>query len=71
MQREELKNINALVTIVIPTKNEENAIEKVIDELHDYGFNNILVVDGFSTDRTVELARKKGAKVEFQQVLKV
>ncbi len=66
MQREELKNINALVTIVIPTKNEENAIEKVIDELHDYGFNNILVVDGFSTDRTVELARKKGAKVVNQ-----
>lgn len=66
MQREDLKNINSLVTIVIPTKNEENAIENVIDELHSLGFTNILVVDGFSTDRTAELARKKGAKVIHQ-----
>lgn len=66
MQREELKNINKLVTIIIPTKNEENAIERVIDELHSLGFTNLLVVDGYSEDKTVELAKKKGARVIFQ-----
>ncbi|GIU71758.1 MAG: hypothetical protein KatS3mg003_1237 [Candidatus Nitrosocaldaceae archaeon] len=66
MQEEELKDINKLVTIVIPTKNEENAIESVIDELHDLGFANILVVDGYSTDKTVDLAKKKGARVIHQ-----
>lgn len=56
-------DINKRVTVVIPTKNEEAAIEKVIDELHSLGFYNILIVDGFSTDNTVNLAKKKGARV--------
>ena len=54
------------LTIVIPTLNEEEAIGKVIDELRALGYNNILVVDGHSKDRTVEIVRKRGVKVILQ-----
>ena len=56
------------VTIVLPVLNEEKAIGKVIEELRMEGYSNILVVDGYSTDRTVDIARGKGAEVVFQQV---
>ena len=55
------------VTIVLPTLNEEKAIGLVIDELRKEGYNNIIVVDGYSSDRTVEIARSKGVKVIFQE----
>ena len=42
------------VTIVIPVLNEEKAIGQVIEELRMGGYSNILVVDGYSTDRTVD-----------------
>jgi len=54
------------VTIVIPTLNEAESIGSVIDELKECGFSNILVVDGHSTDRTVEIAREKGVSVVLQ-----
>jgi dolichol-phosphate mannosyltransferase len=54
------------VTVLIPTLNEEEAIEKVIREVRECGFKNILVVDGYSEDRTVEIARSLGAKVVYQ-----
>ena len=47
------------LTIVIPVKNEEGAIGKVIDELYQEGYKNILVVDGYSIDKTVEIAKSK------------
>jgi len=55
------------VTIVLPTLNEEKAIGLVIDELRKAGYNNIIVVDGYSSDKTVEIARSKGVKVIFQK----
>jgi len=54
------------VTILIPTLNEEEAIEKVIQEVRECGFKNILVVDGYSKDRTVEIARNMGVRVVYQ-----
>jgi dolichol-phosphate mannosyltransferase len=54
------------ITIVIPTLNEAEAIGKVIDELKQEGYKNILVVDGYSNDGTPEIARQKGAKVIYQ-----
>jgi len=54
------------VTIVIPTLNEAEAIGKVLDELKQEGYTNILVVDGYSHDGTVEIAREKGAVVVYQ-----
>ncbi|HKG31285.1 MAG TPA: glycosyltransferase family 2 protein [Nitrososphaeraceae archaeon] len=49
---------NALLTIVIPTLNEQEAIGKVLDELFSIGLTNILVVDGYSSDGTLETAKK-------------
>ncbi|WP_197704277.1 S-layer glycoprotein N-glycosyltransferase AglJ [Thermococcus henrietii] len=54
------------VTILIPTKNEEEGIGWVIDEFKKLGYTNILVVDGHSTDRTREIAKEKGATVIVQ-----
>ena len=54
------------LTVVIPTLNEADAIGKVIDELREYGYNNILVVNGHSDDGTAEVAREKGVHVILQ-----
>ena len=56
-----------LVTVVIPTLNEEEAIGKVLDELFSEGFSRVVVVDGGSTDRTREIAASKGARVVMQE----
>lgn len=56
------------VSVVIPTRNEEASIGRVLDELHQ-AFEGtsrtyeILVVDTLSEDRTVAIAREKGARV--------
>jgi len=54
------------VTIVLPVLNEEEAIGKVIEELRTEGYSNILVVDGYSKDRTVEVAKENGIELIFQ-----
>ena len=57
------------VVVVIPTLNEERAIGLVIEELLAQGLSKeqIVVVDGRSTDRTREIARRKGVKVIIQK----
>jgi glycosyltransferase involved in cell wall biosynthesis len=45
------------ITIVIPTLNEEEAIGNVIDDVRMNGYENIIIVDGNSTDRTVEIVK--------------
>jgi glycosyltransferase involved in cell wall biosynthesis len=62
-------SINALrdrVTVVIPTLNEEEAIGLLIDEIKEAGYRRVLVVDGYSKDKTVMIASDKGAKVVGQ-----
>jgi dolichol-phosphate mannosyltransferase len=54
------------VTVVLPTLNEEEAIGRVIQELKEAGYRNILVVDGYSTDGTAKVAESNGAFVVFQ-----
>ncbi len=58
-----LEDMRKQVTIVIPTLNEERAIGPLIDEIKAAGYVQVLVVDGYSTDRTVEIARQNGGKV--------
>ncbi len=60
---ETMAKLREQVTVVIPTLNEEEAIGPLIDEVKAAGYNNILVVDGYSKDRTVEVARARGARV--------
>jgi dolichol-phosphate hexosyltransferase len=54
------------VTIVIPVLNEEEAIGPVLKELVELGYSNILVIDGYSTDSTVAIAKKFGVPVVQQ-----
>jgi len=54
------------VTIVLPVLNEEEGISVVIDELLENGYSNILVVDGYSTDLTAQVARQKAVTVVEQ-----
>ena len=53
--------------LIIPTKNEQEAIEGLVSESRAIGFSNILVIDGFSSDFTSEIAKKVGARVIFQE----
>ncbi len=50
------------ISIVIPTLNEEKNLPKVLKDIPK-DIYEVIVVDGHSTDRTVEIAKKFGAKV--------
>ena len=54
-------NVSNKITGIIPTFNEENHIEAAIDSLNFT--DEIIVLDSFSTDTTVERAKSKGAKI--------
>jgi dolichol-phosphate mannosyltransferase len=58
-----LEELRDNVTVVIPTLNEEEAIGPLLDEIKSAGYNKILVVDGYSEDRTARIAVEKGAQV--------
>lgn len=60
------QNAGTETLLMIPTLNEEEAIEELIAEARASGFTNILVVDGFSRDHTREVAEKLGARVMLQ-----
>jgi glycosyltransferase involved in cell wall biosynthesis len=51
------------IEILIPTFNEEGNIESTILELNEKGFFNIKILDGQSTDKTVEISKKLGCKI--------
>lgn len=61
------------IVVMIPALNEERSIGKVIDdiprkELMNRGYEvRVVVVDGQSTDRTLAIAREKGAYVLVQK----
>ncbi len=57
---------NENVCILLPTLNEEATIGQVIRDFHSEGFDNILVIDGNSKDRTREIAEAEGARVVVQ-----
>lgn len=50
------------ITAIILTKNEENFIGQCIDSISEV-VKRIVVVDSYSTDRTVEIAKSKGAEI--------
>ncbi|MCX9083813.1 MAG: S-layer glycoprotein N-glycosyltransferase AglJ [Candidatus Methanoperedens sp.] len=54
------------VCILIPTLNEGKTIAGLVCEFKSLGYNDILVVDGHSTDDTVVQAKNAGARVVLQ-----
>jgi dolichol-phosphate mannosyltransferase len=54
------------VCVLVPTLNEAETIGEVIDGFTSRGFENVLVVDGHSTDGTTDIARNHGARVMEQ-----
>jgi glycosyltransferase (TIGR04182 family) len=54
------------VCVLIPTLNEEESIESVVNDFKALGFENILVADGHSTDATVSRAERAGARIFLQ-----
>lgn len=57
--------MSQLISVVIITYNEEKNIVQCIESIESIA-SEIVVVDAFSTDQTVELARKTGAKVTLR-----
>ena len=57
-----------VVSVIITTKNEEKNIENCLRSIKGQTFANIelIVVDNFSEDRTVEIAKKYTTKVYFK-----
>ncbi len=52
------------VTVVIPTKNEAQMVRGVVESVYPYA-DEILVVDGHSTDDTQKIALELGVRVEL------
>lgn len=51
------------ICVLVPTLNEEEGIEKTINSIPKK--YDTVVVDGHSTDKTVEIAKNSGAKIIF------
>ena len=50
------------LTIIILTKNEEQNIEKCISSFRNVS-QRVVIVDSYSTDKTVEIAKSLGAEI--------
>lgn len=51
------------ISVIIIAKNEEARIARALDSVRAWAPEDLIVVDGLSHDRTVEIAREKGARV--------
>jgi len=54
------------VTVIIPAFNEEKCIAEVIKDIQKESVDEILVIDGNSTDKTREISENLGARVMIQ-----
>jgi glycosyltransferase involved in cell wall biosynthesis len=61
---------HAKIDVTIATKNNEETIERCIENIKKYiPYNKIIVVDGGSKDDTVQIAKRLGAHVYFENGL--
>ncbi len=56
----------AEVEILVPTLNEEGNIKNTIRGIKENGFNNITILDGNSSDSTMEFAKSMGCQVRLE-----
>ena len=61
-----------MISIVIPTKNNGDVLEQCLGSIGELDYLEdvveVLIVDGHSTDNTVEIARKYGCNVVYEDV---
>jgi glycosyltransferase involved in cell wall biosynthesis len=55
------------IGVVIPARNEEQSLTVVLEALQKIGIDDVLVIDGNSADRTVEVAKDFGVNVILQE----
>ena len=62
------KKLDVSVTVILPTLNEEEGVGDTIDAIPKKFCKNleVLIVDGNSSDKTREIAQKKGARVHIE-----
>lgn len=61
-----------LISIVIPTLNEEKNIEYVLKDIGNFFSRNkyryeVIIIDGYSSDKTIEIAKKYNAKIFYDE----
>ncbi|MCW4017838.1 MAG: glycosyltransferase family 2 protein [Candidatus Bathyarchaeota archaeon] len=57
-----------MLSIILPTLNEEEGIVETLSQINELDLDKeVLVVDGLSTDNTVENAKKMGAKIVIEK----
>lgn len=66
LEEPNVENPASLITVIIPTLNEDKNIEDIIRKLRDLHYSRILVIDGNSHDQTVEIAKNLGVNVLLQ-----
>ncbi|MCE2440671.1 MAG: glycosyltransferase family 2 protein [Candidatus Latescibacteria bacterium] len=54
------------ISVVIPVFNEQDAIQNVLSDIPSHLNADVVVVDNGSTDRTVDLARRMGARIVYE-----
>ena len=54
------------VRIVIPTLNEEKNLGPLLTKLNTLGYFDIVIIDGNSDDKTIEIAKRFGVRVIIQ-----
>ena len=50
-------DLDSMITVVVPTLNEEEAIARVIQELHSVGLRRVMVIDGSRGTRPQRLQK--------------
>ena len=53
--------VDKVITVIIPAYNEEQSIEKVVNDIPKEFVQHVIVVNNNSTDNTVKVAQKAGA----------
>ena len=61
----DISDLKSNIEVIIPTLNEEKTIGSIIERTFTYT-DKVLVIDGWSDDSTIEIAKKMGARIMFQ-----